>query len=52
MPHSNGETHVFTDYRWDDGSIVRRWLVDPSKVDLAAVILHPFTLRNLDKPDQ
>ncbi|AXI52950.1 hypothetical protein LCGC14_0559230 [marine sediment metagenome] len=34
---------VLIDYRWNDGSTVRRWLVDPKKVDLSAVILKPCT---------
>ncbi|MGH1416913.1 MAG: helix-turn-helix domain-containing protein [Pelagimonas sp.] len=34
---------VLIDYRWNDGSTVRRWLIDPKKVDLSAVILKPCT---------
>lgn len=46
------EVHVFTDYRWNDGTVVRRWMIDPSQVDLATVIIRPFTLDPLDGVDQ
>jgi len=34
---------VLIDYRWNDGSTVRRWLVDPKKVRQSAIILKPCT---------
>jgi len=46
------ETHVFTDYRWNDGTVVRRWLIDPNQVDLTTVTLRPFSLDGNGKPDQ
>ena len=32
---------VLIDYRWNDGSTVRRWLVDPKKVKQSTVVLKP-----------
>jgi hypothetical protein len=29
------ESHVFTDYRWDDGSVIRRHFVDPDSYDVS-----------------
>jgi hypothetical protein len=46
------QTHVFTDYRWNDGTVMRHWLVDPSHVDPQKVVLRPFSLSDFDKPDQ
>jgi hypothetical protein len=34
-------TLVLIDYRWNDGSTVRRWLVDPKKVKQSAIVLKP-----------
>ncbi|SFE98333.1 Helix-turn-helix [Sulfitobacter brevis] len=34
-------TLVLIDYLWNDGSTVRRWLVDPKKVKQSAVVLKP-----------
>ena len=36
---SNSVTLVLIDYRWNDGSIVRRWLVNPKEVKHSAVVL-------------
>jgi transcriptional regulator with XRE-family HTH domain len=38
---SSGVTLVLIDYRWNDGSIVRRWLINPKKVKQSAVVLKP-----------
>ena len=38
---TDGLTHVLIDYRWNDGSTVRRWLVDPKEVEQSAIILKP-----------
>jgi hypothetical protein len=38
------ETHVFTDYRWNNGSVIRRQLVDPSSYDNSLVIVRPVSL--------
>lgn len=43
------ETHVFTDYRWNNGKTVRRWWTDPNKVDLAKVVLRAFSLDENNK---
>jgi transcriptional regulator with XRE-family HTH domain len=32
---------VLIDYRWNDGSTVRRWLVDPKKIKMTAIIFKP-----------
>jgi len=32
---------VLIDYRWNDGSTVRRWLVDPKKVDMSGIVFKP-----------
>lgn len=32
---------VLIDYRWNDGSSVRRWLVDPKKIKMTAIIFKP-----------
>jgi transcriptional regulator with XRE-family HTH domain len=34
---------VLIDYRWNDGSTVRRWLANPKKVKQSAVVLKPCT---------
>ena len=38
-------TLVLIDYRWNDGSTVRRWLVNSKKVKQSAVVLKPCTPR-------
>ena len=35
------EIHLFTDYRWNDGSVSRRWHVDPERFDACLVELRP-----------
>ncbi len=51
---SNGvsETHVFTDYRWNNSKITRHWWVNPKNIDLAKVVLRDFSLDSSIKPDQ
>jgi transcriptional regulator with XRE-family HTH domain len=34
---------VLIDYRWNDGSTVRRWLVNPKKVKQSTLVLKPCT---------
>ena len=46
------ETHVFTDYRWNNGKTTRRWWVNPKNIDLAKVVLLDFSLNGSTKPDQ
>jgi hypothetical protein len=46
------ETHVFTDYRWNDGSVSRRQLVDPNSYDATRVILRPVSLTLPGSEDQ
>ena len=38
---SNGLVLILIDYRWNDGSTVRRWLVDPKKVRISAIVFEP-----------
>ena len=38
---SSGLELVLIDYRWNDGSTVRRWLVDPKTVDMSGIIFKP-----------
>lgn len=42
IAHLDGETHIFTDYRWNDGSVTRRWIIDPESFDLDEVMTRPF----------
>lgn len=46
------ETHVFTDYRWNDGSVSRREFVDPESYDVRLVIVRPFSLKLPGGEDQ
>ena len=46
------ETHVFTDYRWDDGSVIRRQFVDPDSYDITLVIVRPVSLKLSGSLDQ
>ena len=42
------EIHLFTDYRWNDGSVSRRWHVDPEHFDAGLADLRPFSLKTSD----
>lgn len=46
------ETHVFTDFRWNNGVVWRGWKVDPQTVDLDRVSCRPFSLSTLKKDSQ
>mgnify|MGYP003627272323 FL=1 len=46
------ELHLFTDYRWNDGSVSRRWHVDPERFDAGLADLRPVSLKASDGPDQ
>ncbi len=46
------ETHVFTDYRWDDGSVSRRQCVDPCSYDQALIVVRTVSLKLPDSLDQ
>ncbi len=46
------ETHVCTDYRWDDGSVSRRQLVDPDSYDRTLVTVRPISLKLPSSEDQ
>ncbi|WP_420415750.1 hypothetical protein [Marinovum algicola] len=46
------ETHVFTDYRWNDGSVIRRQFVDPNSYDITLVIVRPVSLTLPGSEDQ
>lgn len=46
------EIHLFTDYRWNDGSVSRRWHVDPDSFDSRLAELRPFSLMPSDNHDQ
>lgn len=44
----NNETqkiHVFTDYRWNDGSVTRRWRVPPERLKSTSVSVQPLSLK-------
>ena len=32
---------ILIDYRWNDGSTVRRWLVDPMKIKISTIVFKP-----------
>jgi|GEM_PF-859731 len=38
------EIHLFTDYRWNDGSISRRWHIDPKHYDRDQIVVRSITL--------
>tara|TARA_R100000322_G_scaffold124221_3_gene80998 strand:+ start:448 stop:648 length:201 start_codon:yes stop_codon:yes gene_type:complete len=46
------EIHLFTDYRWNDGSVSRRWHVDPERFDSDIAELRPFSLTPSESSDQ
>ena len=46
------EIHLFTDYRWNDGSVSRRWHVDPERFDASFAELRPVSLSISDRSDQ
>ena len=46
------EIHLFTDYRWNDGSVSRRGHVDPERFDAWLVELRPVSLKASDRSDQ
>lgn len=46
------EIHLFTDYRWNDGSVSRRWHVDPDGYDTCLAELRPISLKASDDPNQ
>ncbi len=48
---SDDVKRVFTDYRWNDGSVTRQWHVDPKHIDLESVSLRPFSVNNTQAPD-
>jgi len=36
---TTGEVIVLIDYRWNDGTVVRRWFVDPASIKQADITL-------------
>ncbi|AUQ52462.1 hypothetical protein PhaeoP83_04244 (plasmid) [Phaeobacter inhibens] len=46
------EVHIFTDYRWNDGSVSRRWHVDPIGVEYRSVEVREFSVKNTLQTDQ
>ncbi|ATG48538.1 hypothetical protein CEW89_13775 [Celeribacter ethanolicus] len=46
------ESLVFTDYRWDDGSVSRLWHIAPDKFDASRAILRPLSPQPPDESDQ
>ena len=46
------EIHLFTDYRWNDGSVSRRWVIDPERIDTHLAIVRPVSLKSPSGPDQ
>jgi hypothetical protein len=49
---TDGETHAFTDYRWNDGSVTRRWMMNPKLINIETVMMRPFSLKAGRTPDQ
>ncbi|WP_424944686.1 hypothetical protein [Aliiroseovarius crassostreae] len=49
---NQSEVHVFTDYLWNDGSVSRRWHVDPDGVEFQSVEARPFSLESTKQTDQ
>lgn len=41
---SQKETHVFTDFRWDDETIERVWFIQPDDVALPSIVIRPVSL--------
>lgn len=37
---------VFTDYRWNDGTVTRQWHVDSKQIDLNSVSIRPFSVND------
>ena len=48
---SDDVKRVFTDYRWNDGSVTRQWYVDPEQIDFKSVSVRPFSVNNTQAPD-
>ena len=46
------EIHLFTDYRWNDASVSRRWHVDPERFDADLAELRSISLVASDRSDQ
>lgn len=46
------EIHLFTDYRWNDGSVSRRWHVDPECFDADLADLRSVSLKASGDSDQ
>ncbi len=46
------EIHLFTDYRWNDGSVSRRWHVDRESFDIKLVTVRQISLKLSNGPDQ
>ena len=46
------EIHLFTDYRWNDGSVSRRWHVDPERFEADLTELRPVSLNTSERSDQ
>ena len=46
------EIHLFTYYRWNDGSVSRRWHVDPERFDADLAELRSISLVASDRSDQ
>lgn len=49
---NDSETHIFTDFRWTDGLMIRRWHVDPVYFELVAVDIRPFSVSAGDERNQ
>ncbi len=52
LSDSRREVHLFTDYRWNDGSVSRRWHVDPEYYDAGLAVLRPVSLKESGAPGQ
>ena len=46
------EIHLFTDYRWNDGSVSRRWHVHPERFNIVLAVVRPISLKLPGREDQ
>ncbi|MEM5469543.1 MAG: hypothetical protein ACSHWZ_17800 [Sulfitobacter sp.] len=45
------ETHIFTDYLWNNGEMTRLWLVDPESLTVEDIVTRPFSVLTPTKED-
>ncbi len=45
------ETHIFTNYLWNNGDVTCLWLVDPESVAVEDIVTRPFSVLTTTKED-